>query len=697
MNIGYNDYYFEKDGKPWLPIMGEMHYSRTERRHWKRSLYTMKAGGVEIVACYNIWIHHEEIEGRYDFTGNKDLRAFANEVKDAGMYMFLRIGPWVHGEVRNGGFPDWLFDKAEREGFELRRYNEPYFAEARKYYQKLYEQVEGLFFKDGGPIIGVQIGNEYNTICGGISGEAGNPYIKGLYNMAREIGFDVPIYTATGWGDAATGGLLEVWGGYPAEPWIPSSDELPPSSGYLFGLNRNDEGIAANNANFGNKVIGGTAGQPYMTAELGGGCQITDRRRPIIEGKDVGAITLCRLGSGANLLGYYMYHGGTNPRGILTTLEETPNRKGVTGCLSTLPKYGYDFQAPIGEFGQTNSRYRELRMICRMLNDFGKDICPMHVFLPDNVPQEASDFETLRTTVRRDADRGFLFVNNYQRHYQMKEHKDVILSVELDNETVTFPAIDVKDGQYFMWPVNMPVGDGVLKFATATPLCVLNGTDYIFYGEHIPVFEYKKKPTNANCLWISRDDAEHAQKVNIGGKDYCIISKATVLSMPDGVKVYSTERPVLKVYPAFDKAPVGYTRFDDDGDFAVYKKDEYLDCKVDASFSLIETAEDNKRYGVALSYDGVLPEDIYLGIEFEGNYITTFVDGLCATDNYYNSVPFTVGLARYGFPRQIEVVIDKLKSDKDLYLQYDPRKDGKDACELLGFDVRVRQVHQLKF
>lgn len=67
------------------------------------------------------------------------------------------------------------------------------------------------------------------------------------------------------------------------------------------------------------------------------------------------------------------------------------------------------------------------------------------------------------------------------------------------------------------------------------------------------------------------------------------------------------------------------------------------------------------------------------------------------TDNFYNADAFTVGLARYSYPNEIEVEIDTLKKDKQLYLQYDPRKDGKDACDLLGFDIKVKQVSVLSF
>ena len=129
----------------------DRHYSRVDRRFWADSLQKMKAGGIDIVSSYVIWIHHEEIEGEFDFSGNKDLRKFIQLCQDHGLYFFLRIGPWVHGEVRHGGFPDWLLAK----GFEVRTNDERYFAEVYRFYNRIYSQIQGLQFKEGGPIIGI--------------------------------------------------------------------------------------------------------------------------------------------------------------------------------------------------------------------------------------------------------------------------------------------------------------------------------------------------------------------------------------------------------------------------------------------------------------------------------------------------------------------------------------------------------------
>lgn len=101
----YNIHYLIKDGRPWFPVMGEMHYSRYKETLWEESPRKIKARGVTIVSTYVIWIHHEEEEGIYDFSGCRNLRHFLTLCKKVGLQVFLRLGPWVHGEVRNGGFP----------------------------------------------------------------------------------------------------------------------------------------------------------------------------------------------------------------------------------------------------------------------------------------------------------------------------------------------------------------------------------------------------------------------------------------------------------------------------------------------------------------------------------------------------------------------------------------------------------------
>ena len=170
-----------KDGKRWFPIMGEIHYSRYPKEFWKESLEKMKAGGVDIVSSYVIWIHHEEIQGKYDFTGNRDLHAFVQTCKDCKMKLMLRIGPWCHGEVRNGGFPDWLL----QQDFEVRTNDKKYFAQVKKWYKKIFKEVKDFLYSEKNPenpIIGVQIENEYGH-CGGLYDESGDVHMQTLQKM----------------------------------------------------------------------------------------------------------------------------------------------------------------------------------------------------------------------------------------------------------------------------------------------------------------------------------------------------------------------------------------------------------------------------------------------------------------------------------------------------------------------------------
>ena len=94
--IGATSRYLTRDGMPWLPVMGEFHFSRYPEAEWENEILKMKAGGVQIVSSYVIWIHHEEVEGEFDWSGRKNLRRFVELCAKHGMLAYPRIGPWVH-------------------------------------------------------------------------------------------------------------------------------------------------------------------------------------------------------------------------------------------------------------------------------------------------------------------------------------------------------------------------------------------------------------------------------------------------------------------------------------------------------------------------------------------------------------------------------------------------------------------------
>ena len=121
---GWTANYLTRDGAPWLPVMGEFHFSRYPHRYWREELEKMKAGGVEIVSTYIFWNHHEEHPGLLRWDGDRDIHFFLRCCSEVGLLAFLRPGPWCHGEARHGGFPDWLLET----GFRLRSNDPGYLA-----------------------------------------------------------------------------------------------------------------------------------------------------------------------------------------------------------------------------------------------------------------------------------------------------------------------------------------------------------------------------------------------------------------------------------------------------------------------------------------------------------------------------------------------------------------------------------------
>ena len=377
--LGVNSEYLTRDGKPWIPVMGEFHFSRYPEAYWEEEILKMKASGVQVVATYIFWIHHEEVEGQFDWSGQRNLRKFAQLCAKHGMLLYPRIGPWAHGEARNGGLPDWVMRKGPVRG------NDPvYLAEVREYYAQIGLQLQGLLWKDGGPVIGIQIENEYTLKGPG----QGQEHLAVLKQMAIESGLDVPLYTVTGWDGATVSEelFLPVYGGYPDAPWGESAEVLPPSEVYAF---RFMSRVASDMGGKDGPVVasGGhdspvRRSVPFLTAEVGGGIEDTYHRRPVLAEDDVPAMIPVMLGSGVNLLGYYMYQGGENPDGKLTTLEESQRSE----YPNDLPVKSYDFQAPIGEFGEMTPHLRKLKMVHYFLDDFGAELAPAAVVEPDLRP-----------------------------------------------------------------------------------------------------------------------------------------------------------------------------------------------------------------------------------------------------------------------------------------------------------------------
>ncbi len=473
--IDVTSLYFERGGKPWLGVMGEYHFSRDKKDNWYRELSKMKAGGVGIVSTYLFWIYHEENEGEFNFEGDCDIRRFVLDAKRAGLDVVLRIGPWCHGECRNGGFPDWLLEKP----YKKRDNNEGYMEKVRIWYEKIYNEVEGLFYKDGGNIIAVQLENELVDNSG---------HILALKNLAKETGFDAPVYTATGWNSQygakiPVDDVVPVFGAYADAPWAGHTDKLPPSPHYAFNTMRNDSAVGLD-------VINATAPDgwrlpyeryPFATCELGAGLHSTHHRRYVMRGMDAYAMSLVKLGCGNNLTGYYMYHGGVNKTGKNSTFNESR----ITGYPNDYPILNYDYQTALSGYGEAGECYGLLCMLHLFINDFGDMLAPMESVEAESFVEE-TDFEGLRYCMRTDGEGGFVFINHYQRLYPLKDVEGVVI----DTGSVVFPEISVRGDVSFILPFNIKLGEERLEWATSQLLCRRGNT---FFFAEIPDIkaEYK--------------------------------------------------------------------------------------------------------------------------------------------------------------------------------------------------------------
>ncbi|MGC0333827.1 beta-galactosidase [Streptomyces sp. SAI-170] len=596
-----------RGGRPWFPVSGEFHYSRHPARDWEEELLKMKAGGVTVVASYLVWIHHEEREGRLRFDGDLDVRRFAELCARHGLDFVPRIGPWVHAEVRGGGLPDWLLARTCVPRTDDPAYLEP----VRAWFTAIAGQLRGLDRAHGGPIVAVQIENELYDQPG---------HLATLKRMAQEAGLSAPLWTSTAWGGVQLPGdeLLPLYGGYPEAFWTEADGGWPDTcrKHFFFTHQRDDEGIGADLRP--TTVRGGDSEAhadrfPWATCELGGGMAVAYHRRPRVEAADIGALGLTKIGCGSVWQGYYMFHGGTNPTGELSTLQESH----ATGYPNDLPVLTYDFQAPLGEFGQLRDSYHELRLQHLLLADFGDRIAPLASVLPERQPAGQSDRDTLRWAVRADGTSGFLFVNNHQPHEPLPAHPEVSFTVEFaDAPALTLPStpVTVPQGAYFCWPLRLDVAGVRLDWATAQPVCrldddgrtvlVLAATDGIApelaldadtvdsvtapSGEVVPVGDRVlvtglRPGTDAlvevttpggdrvGLLVLDAATARTAYRGHAWGAERLVLAEGAVVFDHDEVRLHSpAAQPSLAVLPAPGRPPAGALKATADGVFTRY-------------------------------------------------------------------------------------------------------------------------------
>ncbi|MDE6002719.1 MAG: beta-galactosidase [Prevotella sp.] len=639
--VKWDKYSLIIDGQRVMPVMGEIHYSRVPVSEWAQEVLKMKEGGVTLLATYIFWNHIEEQEGIFRWDGQRSLRDFLEVCRQEQMPVVLRLGPFCHGEVRNGGIPDWVFTKNCR----LREVNPVFMYLVSQLYRQIFTQVQGLQWKDGGPVIAAQFDNEYRG-----RGE----YLMALKKTALDIGFDLPFYTRTGWPELRTpvpfGELLPLYGDYADGFWDKEITETCGNYYKAFNFKAFRSSTAIGTDLLGNqeaKVNQGDEQYPYFTCELGGGMATAYHRRPYVYPEDAYSMALVKLGSGSNLLGYYMYHGGSNPEGVLHTLNECQTSPATAN--NDLPVVTYDFQAPLGEFGQTYPQYYKLRPLHLFMHDYGSVLATMEPTFPAPQDLKKGDDAQLRWAYRSEGNSGFVFINNYERLQHLSAKKNI----ELEACGVKFPKMTIPAGAMAIFPVNI---DGI-RYATAQLVAKRDGKIYMMQVKGIPTTialqngktlknvkaKGIEKPVYDNIYLLTQQEAEHLFLPAYGHEDISL--NATCVK----VKEAGALRHIVKGRAKVAEAP---------------SEEDWQQAAI---------------YHITVPEVAVAKVKRLLSIEYQGDCARLYADGKLIADNFQYGRPFLYGLWR--LPKgttQLELRILPLQPDAPIYL---PREADKTSGE----------------
>jgi hypothetical protein len=696
--LSCTNYYMRMDGRPFFGISGEIHYSRLWEEYWEDELIKMKNGGVNIIAFYVFWIHHEEEEGVFDFTGRRNLRGFVELCAKHGLYAIARIGPFCHGEVRNGGIPDWIYGKP----CEARSLDGAFLLYVERLYRRIGKELEGLFYQDGGPVIAAQLDNEYMSSSApweqtvGISnervpaGKDGNAYLLRLRDLAREAGIRVPLYTCTGWGpNPAPEGFLPLWGGYAYQPWLfypynaAGPPEHPPSGNYRYRDRHNRD----REASWGFPVPYDPEARPYFCCEMGGGMNCAYHYRFRLAFESVDALANVQLGSGCNLLGYYMYHGGANPRG---SRAEFLNE-------NEMPKVSYDFQAPLGEYGQVRDSYHRLRVLHLLVKSFEGLLCTCGTVLPEGAEDIApEDTGTLRYAVRVSPEgSGFLFINNFQDHVVNTPVSGQSVSLDLPGpapgggegpRTLTFPGISLEAGENGIFPFNLDLGGVRLRWATAQPLTVLerdggtwafffspagtesvycfegpvelepeygaprfDGTTVIPGGDGPVMFRVRSGSRELRVVHMTRRQSLELYRLELDGGPVLLLSSGTVISSLGKCRLEHDEPGLdLALFPPEIPLPVDLwnARAERCGNLGPFARYRISQAPVSYGVSVREIGAHRYRVDIP-RWDTGTVKDIILKLEYQGDIGHAFIDGRMIADHFWNGAPWELGLREF--------------------------------------------------
>ena len=695
--ISVTNRYLEWNGRPFIPVIGEIHFSRYPAAYWDEAIRKMKSGGITVIATYIFWNMHEREEGVFNWAGDFDLRHFVELCAKNKIHVIARLGPFCHGEIRNGGLPDWLYGQP----FDVRSNNPQYLHYVDRLYGQIGAQLKGLLFADGGPVIGIQVENEYQhsaapwefgyptstpkftvsdrdtdvtfiqiTVNSKVNRFAneGRDHMATLKRLAISNGLGAPLVAATGWGNAAIvdKGSIPVTAGYPYPYWAAPA----PSPFYLF----KDIRLAPDYppASFDTHLY------PSIPAELGAGMSISHKRRPVVPPESSLPMMIRTMGSGSNGIGYYMMHGGSNP---------VIGGQFYNEQASGLPRINYDYQAPLGEFGQQRTHYFTLRTLHTFLASFGDRLAPMETYLPASTQTQLPEqVDQLRYAVRSEGGKGFVFMHQFQDHVAaIPDLENVSLTIrQAAGVVVRFPqagGLTLKRGRAAILPFNFDVGPLLLKTATAQPFTVLTRNDvrhHVFFSIEgmTPEFVWSglHKVTGEGIEVFHQDDltivhgrADTPFRFTCGGETILVLTEAQATrALVFENALYVSDFDLFFGHTGIEVRSIGITT----GTITVYPAEvEELRSSHGVLTPLAATTNGFRDYVLAftlhvpkwtcekagarrLVFKAEWPatgvSDLWLRVPYNGDRVEAYIHGKLVGDHLYQGSPWEVGLRKFG-------------------------------------------------
>ena len=362
------------------------------------------------------------------------------------------------------------------------------------------------------------------------------------------------------------------------------------------------------------------------------------------------------------------------------------------GFCCDLPVFNYDFQAPVGQYGDIRPCGRELKLWNYLIRYFGRQICTLPVSLFPGNPSDPADLQSLRCAVRAQGNGGFVFFNNYVRHYPTKAHSVRSFSPV---QGVTLPDFTLKSGQYGAFVFHREICGTRFRYALATPFCTLNEKDCVFWAEEGQgEIETEGKPAGKVIL-LSKQDAQNAWCFPYAGMERLFITDGEMYACEGGIALLCGEHARLKIYPKPETPPCGFVCAGDDGVFGVYEK------KIDVPSVSVQICGQRQGDGYtdyALQCEGVCEDAhaVRLSIGYEGDRLEILLDGEKIADDYYTGRPYVLGLRGYGYPSRITVRVYEMRQDAFVYTEYPPEFENGKTCRLKDVRAAVQMRVLLK-